>query len=127
MTERLKTSLKNRARAWAGQMTRLAKQFAPEHVRPAISSSVEEKNGGESFIIHTIADRRIAPDARAQEHGSGLHAQRGAKQKYPIRPKDKKMLAFDENAGGTWDYSSGMPALRAPDGRGLFYGVKETC
>lgn len=125
MTTKLETTLKNRARAWAGQMTRLARAFAPAHVRDAISSHVEERGEG-TFIIRTIADRKKAPDARAQEYGSGIHSRRGPKQEYPILPKSRKMLAFYENAGETWDYeavSPPMPRLHAPDGRGLFYGV----
>lgn len=125
MSEKLATNLKRRASAWAGQLTSLAKSFAPNHVQPAISSHVETKEEGK-FIIRITADRKVAPDARAQEYGSGIHARRGAKKEYPILPKHKKMLAFYENANGTWDYDMfdpPMPRLYAPDGRGLFYGV----
>lgn len=93
MSDRLVNKLKFRARSWAGQLTSLARALAPNHVRPAISSKVESKDNG-TFIIRITSDRRIAPDARAQEFGSGLHARRGPKVKYPIRPKDKKVLAF---------------------------------
>ena len=125
MTDKLKTNLRNRARAWAGQLTRLAKFYAPTHVQPAISSTVEDRQDG-TYIIRITASRKIAPDARAQEFGSGLHARRGPKEKYPIFPKTKKALAFYENANGTWDYemnSPPMPRMYAPDGRGVFYGV----
>lgn len=125
MTEKLQTNLKKRAAAWAGQLTRLAKGFAPNHVEPAISSTTEVKEDG-TYRIRITADRRIAPDARAQEYGSGIHARRGKKDFYPITPKSKKMLAFYENANGTWDYDMfdpPMPRVHAPDGRGLFYGV----
>ena len=84
MTQRLANKLKNRARSWAGQLTSLARSLAPAHVQPAIHSKVEEKGDGQ-FIIRIMADRRVAPDARAQEFGSGLHARRGAKKKYPIQ------------------------------------------
>lgn len=126
MSKRLATNLKRRATAWAGQLTRLAKAYAPTHVRPAISSKVEEKEGDE-YRIRIIADRKIVPDARAQEYGSGIHARRGKKEKYPIRPKVMgDTLAFYENANGTWDYDMydpPMPSMHLEDGRGLFYGV----
>ena len=126
MTKRLKDNLLARARAWAGQMTRLSKAYAPNHVEPSISSSVEAKIDG-TYIIRTIADRKIAPDARAQEYGSGIHSRRGKKAEYPIRPKTTfGSLAFYENAAGTWDYEMidpPMPREYTTDGRGLFYGV----
>lgn len=93
MSKRLQNNLIRRARAWAGQLTSLAKSFAPNHVEPAISSKVETKQDG-TYIIRITANRNIAPDARAQEFGSGLRARRGIKKKYPIRPKNKKFLAF---------------------------------
>jgi len=112
MTERLANKLKARASAWAGQLTMLAKSLAPNHVQPAIKSKVEEKQNGQ-FIIRITADRRIAPDARAQEFGSGLHARRGPKQKYPIRPKNRKFLAFN------WEVANANPDQFEflPDGR----------
>ncbi len=103
MSKRLQTNLKNRARAWAGQLTSLAKSFAPNHVEPAISSKVEEKSDG-TYIIRITADRKIAPDARAQEFGSGLHARRGPKKKYPIKPTGgKPFLAFE------WEIANASP------------------
>jgi hypothetical protein len=115
----LPKAIKNRARAWAGQLTSLARSFAPSHVRPAISSHVEEKNEGE-VIIRVTADRRIAPDARAQEYGSGLHARRGSKHKYPIRPKTKKFLAFN------WEIANANPENFSflPDGRVILPSVQ---
>lgn len=93
MSKRLSENLRKRAIAWAGQMTRLAKAYAPNHIRDAISSHVESKADG-TYLIRTIANRKTAPDARAWEYGSGLRARRGAKQKYPIFPKKGKYLAF---------------------------------
>lgn len=93
MSERIANKLKARAAAWAGQLTALAKSFAPAHVQPAIKSKVEDGKDGK-YIIRITADRRIAPDARAQEFGSGLHARRGVKATYVIKPKNKKLLAF---------------------------------
>lgn len=119
MTKRLSDVLKNRARSWAGQLTRLAKGFAPNHVEPAISSHVEVKDDG-TYTIRITADRRIAPDARAQEFGSGLHARRGVKRKYPIKPKNAKVLAFN------WEVANASPErfVFAPDGRVLLPSVQ---
>lgn len=93
MSTRLITNLKRRAIAWAGQLTSLAKSYAPRHVQPAISSHVEEKDDGQ-FIIRITVDRAEAPDARAWEFGSGIHARRGTKGKYPIVPKTAPFLEF---------------------------------
>lgn len=102
--ERLKGTLKARARSWAGQLTSLSRKYAPRHLRKYISSRVEEKGEGK-FIIRVRVDRGASPtgpghrnygssDARAQEYGSGLWAQRGAKHWIPILPKNKSRLAF---------------------------------
>lgn len=102
--ERLKGTLKARARSWAGQLTSLSRKYAPKHLRRYISSKVEEKGEG-TFIIRVSVDRNANPtgpghwnygssDARAQEYGSGLWAQRGAKHWIPILPKNKRNLAF---------------------------------
>jgi len=119
MSKRLKDNLKKRAAAWAGQITRLAKGLAPAHVRPAISSSVESKEDG-TYIIRITANRNVAPDARAQEFGSGIHSRRGAKQKYPIVPKNTKVLAFN------WEIANANPErfVFAPDGRVLLPSVQ---
>lgn len=90
---RLEQAIYRKAVSWAGQLTRLAKAFAPNHVRKAISSKVIKQNK-KGVIIRLISDKKIAPDARAQEFGSGIHARRGPKGKYLIKPKNKKALAF---------------------------------
>ncbi len=125
MASRLSTNLKRRVSAWAGQITSLARSLAPSHVRPAISSKVETKGEGE-FIIRTIADRRIAPDARAWEFGSGLHSRRGAKKKYIIKPKNKKLLAFYWDVATISEMERGSPGkfTFAPDGRVVFHQVE---
>ena len=119
MASRLSNNLKRRVSAWAGQITSLARSLAPSHVRPAISSKVETKGEGE-FIIRTIADRRIAPDARAWEYGSGIHSRRGAKKKYTIAPRNKSVLAFN------WEVANASPEKFsfAPDGRVLLHSVQ---
>src|SRR5690242_1679037 len=119
MTERLASNLKRRAAAWAGQLTSLAKSFAPSHIEPAISSKVEDKGEGE-YVIRITADRKIAPDARAWEFGSGIHARRGVKKKYPIRPKNRKFLAFK------WEVADANPEnfKFLPDGRVMLGSVQ---
>ncbi len=102
--------------AWAGQLTRLARNFAPNHIKAAISSRVEEKEAGQ-FIIRITADKKISPDARAQEYGSGLRATRGPKNKYPIRPKGRHpYIAFN------WEIANAEPEKFKflPDGRVYF-------
>lgn len=119
MTSLLSDNLKRRASAWAGQLTSLARSFAPNHVKSAISSHVEEKGEG-AYIIRITADRRKAPDARAQEYGSGIHARRGVKAKYPIRPKNRKVLAFH------WEVANANPERFnfLPDGRVMLSSVQ---
>lgn len=118
MTDRLLSSLRRRAVSWAGQLTILAKGFAPNHLKPYIHSRVEEKETG--FIIRTTINRNENPlpkfgsaDARAQEYGSGERARRGSKSKYTIRPKNGKFLAFH------WEVADANPEKFRflPDGR----------
>lgn len=109
MTTTLETNLKRRAAVWAGQLTKMAKALAPNHVKSAISSHVETKEDS-TYIIRITADRKIAPDARAQEYGSGIHARRGPKTTYEIHPKRKKLLAFE------WDALDEVLAWEGLDG-----------
>lgn len=103
MTEVLITNLKNKARYWAGEITKRAKSYAPAHIRDAISSHVEDVSEGR-IIIRTVADGRKHKDVRAWEYGSGIHAKKGAKKRYPIRPKPgKKFLAFN------WEVANANP------------------
>lgn len=124
MSQRLKTNLKNVAKFWAREITKLSKAFAPNHLKNHISTYTTETGNG-IFSLTTIARGK---DAAAQEHGSGLKKRdrRRRMEKYPIRPKTKKALAFYENAQGTWDYGMvdpPMPRIYAPDGRGVFFQV----
>ena len=114
--------LRRRVIAWAGQLTSLAKSFAPNHLKQYIRSRVEESET--KFIIRTTVNRFASPkekygtlDVRAQEYGSGLRARRGPKAKYPIVPKNKKVLAF------FWEKADeSIPRL--PDGRVMLDGVE---
>lgn len=99
-------SLLNAIRGQAGFLTRTAKSLAPNHLQAGISTSVRENSPGS--ITLTITSK--GADAHAQEYGSGLRSQYGAKKKYPIYPKVKKMLAFH------WQMNTvGLTYL--PDGR----------
>ena len=128
---RLSNALRRRAISWAGQLTKLAKSFAPNHLRPFIRSRVEIKDD-KTFIIRTTVNRNERPlekygsaDARAQEYGSGLRARRGAKKKYPIKPKNKKILAFYWEVATRSEMEAGKPGkfMFAPDGRVLMHQV----
>ncbi len=126
MSNRLSDTLKRRAIAWAGQISTLAKGFAPNHLKAHIRSKVETKDNG-TFIIRTTVDRSAnslpkygTADARAQEFGSGLRARRGPKAKYPIYPKNKKVLAFH------WEVATSNPEnfKFTPDGKVLLGSVQ---
>ena len=116
-------AIKFRARAWAGQITILAKSFAPPHIQPYISSHVEDVGDGTCIIrttVEMVGDGNPpnhagqSMDARAQEYGSGLHARRGGLKDIIIRPKNGKFLAFP------WQVVEGNPSFRhLPDGRVL--------
>lgn len=100
MSDRLPNALRRLTASWAGQITKLAKSYAPAHLRPYIHSKVEEKDDG-TFTVRTTVDRLAEPlpkygsaDARAQEYGSGLQARRGTRKKYPIDPKNTPVLVF---------------------------------
>jgi hypothetical protein len=102
-TSDLTPRLLNRARAWAGQLTSLAKSYAPNHLRDAISSKVEEGNDGQ-IVIRITANRFANPviggkgestlDARAQEYGSGIHSKNP--KKYPIVGNPYLVFAWDK-------------------------------
>lgn len=93
-------------RSFAGQLTSLAKSYAPTHLKNKISTSVTES--GDNFRITITAK---APDARAQEYGSGLWAQKGSKHWIPIMPINKTMLAFP------YPQEKVYPGTRYIDGR----------
>jgi len=99
-TSSLPTNIYRRAVAWAGQLTSLAKSYAPTHIKPYIHSKVEDTGDG-VYIIRITADRGANPiqkygslDARAQEYGSGIRARRGGKGMIDIVPKTQPNLVF---------------------------------
>ena len=110
MATNLQKALLNSARGYAGLITRLAKRFSESsRVRATIVSTVEQK--GAKYIIRTRAGGINARDARAREYGSGLHARRGPKKKYLIRPRKKGgVLVFP------WDKAADF-IPKTPDGK----------
>lgn len=132
-TSRLSSSLRRRAIAWAGQITRLAREYAPNHLRAFIKSSVESKEDI-TFAIKVNVDKNAKPagpdtnykygssDALAQEFGSGerTKSRTGIIGKIPIIPKIKKALAFE------WEVASNNPDKfkMLPDGRVILGAVE---
>lgn len=132
-SSKLSSNLKRRAIAWAGQLTKLSRQYAPNHLKPFIKSRVEEKEDGHFRIVINInKDAKPAgpesnykngsSDAFAQEFGSGIRtkSKAGIKRKIPIKPKIKKVLAFN------WQIANQNPERFnfSPDGRVLLGGVE---
>jgi hypothetical protein len=58
----------------------------------AIGATVTSRQDG--WSIRYKVDIKKAPEARAFEYGSGIHAQVGPKKHYIIKPRNKKVLAF---------------------------------
>lgn len=111
----LPANMKRVMASYAGQLTRMVKALAPAHVAPTVRSTVLNKGeSGWGIRIHASA-----PDARAQEYGSGLHSQKGAKATYPIPKVPRKVLAF------YWDVANNNPEnfKFLPDGRVLLRKV----
>lgn len=105
----LQTNLKRRAIAWAGQLTRIAKGYAPAHLQPYIHTTVEETDTGFTLKLGVKNKAPTGPghwnygssDARAQEYGSGLQAQRRGRSFISIDAKNKPLLIFP----GTHEYA----------------------
>ena len=112
-------TLLRRIRGMAGQLTSLAKSYAPSHLQAGISTSVEEKQSGNIRIKITAR----GADAHAQEYGSGLRVDRrvGSPHKYTIAPKNGgKYLAFN------WEVANNNPERFSflPDGRVILPSVQ---
>jgi hypothetical protein len=129
MASSLSSSLYLRARAWAGQLTTLAKGHAPAHIQPFISSHVEGDDGSSQYTIR-ITTQMVdgghekpnhegqSMDARAQEYGSGWHARRGGLKDIIIRPKNAKALVFP------WQVAENNPAFKhTSDGKVILMEV----
>lgn len=114
----LPAKLKRSVSVYAGHLTRTVKTYAPNHLKDNVRTTVKEVSPG---VIRVTVEVK-APDARAQEYGSGLHkdGRLGVKAKYPIRPKPgHKLLAFQ------WEIATANPERFSflPDGRVLLKQV----
>lgn len=98
----LQTNLKRRAIAWAGQLTRAARGYAPAHIAPYIHTTVQEEDTGFVLRLGVQNKNPTGPghpnfgtsDARAQEYGSGQRAQRRGIGFISIDARYKPQLIF---------------------------------
>lgn len=98
----LSNNLKRRAIYWAGELTKNAKGYAPSHLKPYIHTKVEDTPDG--FVLRLGVENKAptgqghynygSSDARAQEYGSGLRAQRRSNKEISIDPHWKPILIF---------------------------------
>ena len=81
----LPAKLKRSVSAYAGKLTSLVKSYAPAHLRDNVRTTTVETAPGVVRVTVSVK----APDARAQEYGSGLHkdGRLGKKERYLIKPK----------------------------------------
>lgn len=70
-------------------------QGLPGEVADAISIGEFRVLGGDIFSIDVEVDLEKAPMARAFELGSGIHATRGGRTTYEIKPTKARALAFE--------------------------------
>ena len=106
-TSSLSAALLRSARGIAGQLTILIKQNAPRHLQDNIKTTVVEEAEGVIRITPSV----IAPDARAQEYGSGLQ-DRKRPHEIKIFPVKGKMLAFLGTHGYGNEFSQYDPTTR---------------
>lgn len=71
-----------------------AQEVAPRHVGEFIQISPVTSTGANELTVRVFVKLSDAPDARAWEYGSGLHATRGPVGKYPIDAKNVPDLVF---------------------------------
>lgn len=135
----LPANIYRRAVAWSGQITQLAKSFAPAHLRDAISSRVEpHSENSPTYTITVTVNRNLHKlpregtlDARAQEFGSKMFAPISIEPKYAqhlvfMGTNDfvgKKILSNHVNHPGINAANGGMgyihPAITVIRERGL--------
>lgn len=120
MANRLSSNLLRRCRGWAGQLTKLAKANAPEHLKKYIHSTVEPNGESPTYRIRIFvensnpAQKFGSADARAQEYGSGLQAQFGGKHTYKII--GQPWLAFYVGGGKGSAFGAFSPTTRKGTG-----------
>jgi hypothetical protein len=96
-----------------------AKSLAPKHVAPHIGATVKARADG--WSVKWIVNIREAPDAAAQEYGSGIHGEK--KKKYIIKPKNPNgVLAFKWDTANK-DALKGNLIRRIGEARRLGHGI----
>lgn len=132
MTDELERNLRARAKVWAGNITKLANQNLGKFRKLILVQSRTEDQSGKIGIISTASNREsnqwgVKRVARAYEYGSGIHATRGMKKEYIIKPRPgKKLLAFE------WDVLDQIMGLEGVEGvlsamqySGKFAGISD--
>lgn len=122
MARRVPSALRRMATNWAGQLTQIAREFAPPHLKGYIHSKVEER--GDDFYTIILSVKKVegpphegSMDAAAQEYGSGEHDEQGP-HRIPIVPKNGKYLVFK------WDKVDYHDFPHTPDGKVMLTHVE---
>lgn len=118
---RVDTSVRRRATAWAGMLTRIAREFAPDHLKSFIHSKVTERGNGMYAITVGIKIDKHGPtaDAAAQEFGSGIHDENFPHKITIVPTQGKEFLVFK------WDKVDGQPGFRrTSDGKVMLKSVQ---
>lgn len=99
MTDELTPKIRARAKSWASQITKQAKENLGKFNKLIAVRSTTETNGGVVSIKTEASNRArdketgdVKNVARAYEYGSGLWGKEN--KKYRIAPRRKKVLAF---------------------------------
>ena len=122
--------LKPLVHKWSRRLGTNVRSFAPRHLKTGViytKSYVEGQDFGVNVSLKEPEEGdREKGDAYGRELGAGLYGLK--KRKYPIYPKNKKVLAFKwdkvKNLGyGLWWSESGKYAGYLEDGRLMFNWV----
>lgn len=103
----------------ADNIVRKAKQAASfdATIVSAISRSEIQQTADGKYSVDIVIDLSKAPEARAFEYGSGIHAIQGVAQKYIIVPRNGSILRFPKSR---WPkYVPGLTPV-SPDKNGMF-------
>jgi hypothetical protein len=124
MTDELTPRLRARAKAWAGQITKLAHRNLGKFRKIISVKSTVKESAGKVDILSTATGEA----SRAYEYGSGIHSRLSKKSPKQISPKGKilikpitrKVLAFN------WEVANTSPGyfIFLDDGRVIFPSVK---
>lgn len=118
---RIDNAVRRRATNWAGMLTRIAREFAPDHLKSFIHSKVTERGQGAYAITIGIKIDKHGPtaDAAAQEYGSGIHDENNPHKITIVPTQGKEFLVFK------WDKVEGQPGFRrTSDGKVMLKSVQ---